>query len=67
MKDFAFLQPKTVAEAIALRQTHGSRLVVYNGGTDIVIQLRERLIAPDYVMDIKKIPGLCDLRFSEME
>ncbi|MDO4572204.1 MAG: xanthine dehydrogenase family protein subunit M [Clostridia bacterium] len=67
MKDFVFLQPKTVAEAVAMRREHGERLVVYNGGTDIVIQLRDRLIAPDYVMDIKRIPGLDQLRFSEAE
>lgn len=67
MKEFVFLQPKTVAEAIAMRKEHGDKLVVYNGGTDIVIQLRDRLIAPAYVMDIKKIPGLDEIRFSETE
>ena len=64
MKEFVFLQPKTLAEAVAMRREHDDKLVVFNGGTDIVIQLRDRLIAPDYVMDIKKIPGLDDLRFS---
>ncbi len=67
MKNFEFLQPRSVAEAIALRMEYGKRLVVYNGGTDIVIQLRENLIVPEYVMDIKKIPGLDCLTFSEAE
>lgn len=67
MKDFVFLQPKSVAEAIAWRREYGDQLVVYNGGTDIVIQLRDRLIAPAYVMDIKKIPGLGEIRFSEKQ
>lgn len=67
MREFEFLQPKSIAEAIAMRVEHGDRLVVYNGGTDIVIQLRDRLIAPDYVMDIKKIPGLHEITFSEQE
>lgn len=67
MREFEFLQPKSIAEAIAMRVEHGDRLVVYNGGTDIVIQLRDRLIAPDYVMDIKKIPGLHEITFSEKE
>lgn len=67
MKEFVFLQPKSVAEAIAMRREHGDKLVVYNGGTDIVIQLRDRLIAPEYVMDIKKIPGLGEIRFSEKQ
>ncbi len=67
MKEFAFLQPKTVAEAIAMRKEHGGKLVVYNGGTDIVILLRERLIAPEYVMDIKRIPDLDQITFSEKD
>lgn len=67
MREFEFLQPKSIAEAIAMRVEHGDRLVVYNGGTDIVIQLRDRLIAPDYVMDIKKIPGMHEITFSEQE
>ena len=67
MKEFVFLQPKTLAEAVAMRREHGDKLVVMSGGTDIVIQLRDRLIAPDYVMDIKKIPGLDEIRFSEQE
>lgn len=67
MREFEFLQPKSIAEAIAMRVEHGDRLVVYNGGTDIVIQLRDRLIAPDYVMDIKKIPGMHEITFSEKE
>lgn len=67
MREFEFLQPKSIAEAIAMRVEHGDRLVVYNGGTDIVIQLRDRLITPDYVMDVKKIPGLHEITFSEKE
>lgn len=67
MREFEFLQPKSIAEAIAMRVEHGDHLVVYNGGTDIVIQLRDRLIAPDYVMDVKKIPGLHEITFSEKE
>ena len=67
MREFEFLQPKSIAEAIAMRVEHGDRLVVYNGGTDIVIQLRDRLISPDYVMDVKKIPGLHEITFSEKE
>ncbi len=41
--------------------------MVLNGGTDVVIQLRDRLINPEYVVDIKRIPGLDELRFSKEE
>jgi len=56
-----------MAEAVAARRQHGSRAVVMNGGTDIVIQLRERLIAPDYVIDIKGVPGLREIAYDPKE
>ena len=67
MKEFEYLQPKTVLEACSLRAQYGKTAVIYNGGTDIVIQLRERLIAPDYVIDIKKIPGMHEITFDKKE
>ena len=67
MREFEYLQPKTVEEAISLRQEYGNRLVIFNGGSDIVIQLRDRLISPDYVMDIKKIDELHKISFSEKD
>lgn len=65
MKEFEYLRPETIEEAIALRCEHEGCSVLLNGGTDIVIQLRERLIAPEYVIDIKHIPGLNKITFSK--
>ena len=65
MREFEYLRPNTIAEAISLRQQYGSKAVILNGGTDIVIQLRERLIAPAYVIEIKHIPDLKEITFDE--
>jgi carbon-monoxide dehydrogenase medium subunit len=65
MKEFEYLRPETIEEAIALRCEHEGCSVLLNGGTDIVIQLRERLIAPEYVIDMKHIPGLNKITFSK--
>lgn len=67
MKEFEYLRPKTIEEAVALRCKHEGCSVLLNGGTDIVIQLRERLIAPDYVIDIKHIPGLNEITFNKTD
>ncbi len=67
MKAFEYLIPKTIEEVVELRREHDGRSVLLNGGTDIVIQLRERLIAPEYVIDIKHIPGLNKITFSKEE
>jgi len=65
MKEFDYYQPKTIAEASELRARFGKAAVLLNGGTDVVIQLRERLIAPDAVIDIKHIPGLDQITFDK--
>lgn len=65
MKEFDYYQPKTIAEASELRARYGKAAVLLNGGTDVVIQLREKLIAPDAVIDIKHIPGLDQITFDK--
>ncbi len=65
MREFCYLAPHTVSEAVALRCAYGNSAVVLNGGTDVVIQMRERLLSPDYVIDIKHIEALHGIRFSE--
>lgn len=63
MREFVYLRPETVEEAVALREKHEGCSVLLNGGTDIVIQLRDHLISPEFVIDIKHIPGLRSLTF----
>lgn len=65
MREFVYLRPGSIAEAISMRCEHEGCSVLLNGGTDVVIQLRDRLIKPDYVIDIKRIDGLREITFSK--
>ncbi len=67
MREFEYLRPETVEEAVLLRQTYEGKSVLLNGGTDIIIQLRDHLIAPEFVIDIKHIPELKKLTFNKEE
>ena len=67
MRAFEYFAPGTVGEAAKFLRENEGKAVVLNGGTDVVIQLRDRLINPAYVVDIKRIPGLNELRFSKEE
>ena len=58
MNDFLYYKPKTLSEAIELRVRYGDSCFVLNGGTDVVIRLRERMIAPQALIDIKGIAEL---------
>lgn len=67
MKAFEYLLPQTLEEAIALKKKHGASAVVLAGSTDIVVRMRDNLMQPDYVIDLKAIPGLDGIVFSEEE
>lgn len=63
MKAFEYFAPTTLEEAFDLLDRFGTDARLFNGGTDVVIQLRDHLIAPKAVIDIKRIPGLKELTY----
>lgn len=67
MKAFEYLLPQTLEEAIAQKKQYGAAAVLMAGATDIVVRMRDRLLQPDYVIDLKGIPGLDGITFSESD
>jgi carbon-monoxide dehydrogenase medium subunit len=59
MQTFVYERPSTLAEAVALLDTHGSDARVLAGGTDLVIRLRDGSARPAIVIDVKRIPEMC--------
>jgi CO/xanthine dehydrogenase FAD-binding subunit len=55
LRDFEYFAPSTLDEAIGLLQQHGSQARVLAGGTDLVLMLTDRVIAPEYMIDIKNV------------
>jgi len=55
---FDIAAPGSVAEASALLRRHGPDATVYAGGTELLILLKDRLLEPALLVDIKRIPGL---------
>jgi carbon-monoxide dehydrogenase medium subunit len=58
MRPFDYQRPTSLADAVALLDEHGPSAQLLAGGTDLVIGLRDRTIAPSVVIDIKHIPEL---------
>jgi len=60
---FDYLAPKTLDEALSLLSQHKGKAQLIAGGTDIVPQLKGRLVkTPQYIIDLKAIPGLDYIR-----
>ena len=67
MRDFVYLAPETLEEAAALKLEHDDKAIFMAGATDVIIRLRDHLIAPDYVIDLKNIPDIGGITFSETD
>ena len=54
-----FEAPTTVNAAVKLLAGKAGVARVLAGGTDLLVQMRTDRVAPDLIVDVKRIPGLC--------
>ncbi|MBN2114865.1 MAG: xanthine dehydrogenase family protein subunit M [Acidimicrobiia bacterium] len=57
-RSFTYVKPGSLDEALALLAEHGRAAAVLAGGTDLISWMRDDLVAPEVVVDIKGLPGL---------
>jgi len=62
---FEYLKPKSLEEALELKAKYGDDAMVLAGGTDLLVDIRMRVKKPKYVIDIKGIKELSELKYSE--
>lgn len=60
---FNYLEPRTIKEAVSLLSTCQGTTKVIAGGTDLLNQIRLKMIKPEYVVDIGYIPGLDYIKY----
>ena len=66
--DFEYLAPKTLEEALTLlSQYDEEERKVIAGGQSLLIIMRQRLITPKYLIDIKGLSDLDYIKFDEKE
>jgi aerobic carbon-monoxide dehydrogenase medium subunit len=63
MKNFDYLEPKSVAEACTLLRQHGPEARVFAGGAQLTILMKQGLYQPKTLVNIKKIPELGGITF----
>ncbi len=67
LQPFEYVVPKTVDEAVRLMAEKGPKARVLAGGTDILVQLRAGLYDIERLLDVKQIPELNQLSYSDSE
>jgi len=65
MINFELERPKSLQEAVGILNRLGSRAMPKAGGTDLLINMKKRLIKPEVVVDLNLIPELSEVSFDE--
>lgn len=64
MAAIEYFRPTSLAEAVELKDKYGEEAKVFAGGTDIIVNLRDRILKCKYLIDIKHIPEMQELEYS---
>lgn len=65
MLDQEYLRPEILSEAVMLKDKYGMNARILAGGTDLIINLKDNIISCKYIIDIKKIPEMKEISYSE--
>src|SRR5207237_2152385 len=57
-QNFEYVVPTSLGEAVNLLQKHGGRAKVVAGGHSLIPMMKLRLAAPEFLIDIGRIPEL---------
>ena len=63
MQEISYEVPTTVAQAVTMLKRHGDKARPFVGGTDLMIQMRAGVRRPEYVVDLKHIKELRQIKF----
>lgn len=58
MQALEYFQPSSISEALAFLNHSPAKTKILAGGTDLVIQLRDKSLQPDYIVDLANVHEL---------
>lgn len=59
---FEYLKPTSLDEAISLFESHGETAKFIAGGTDVITKIKEKKIAPHYLISLRHLPDLAGIQ-----
>jgi carbon-monoxide dehydrogenase medium subunit len=61
LRPFALYRPTTLPELAALLRKYGDEAALYAGGTELLLLMKEGLVRPRVLVDLKRVAGLGEL------
>jgi len=62
IRDFVYLSPKMLKEALTLLSEHQDECKVIAGGQSLLVLMRQGLVSPEYLIDIKGVSELAYIK-----
>jgi len=60
MNELKYFTPESIEEAVSLLSQYGEKSKIIAGGTDLLVQMRNKVVLPDFLISIS---GICDLEY----
>ena len=67
LHEFTYVAPVIREDLFKLLDDHGSNAKILAGGTDLLVNIRNGVMKPAVVVDVKKIPRYKDISYSAQE
>lgn len=67
LQEFSYQAPTTLKDLYSLLKKRAGKAVILAGGTDLMVEMHNNWIAPEMLVDIKKIRELGEIKFSRKE
>jgi 4-hydroxybenzoyl-CoA reductase subunit beta len=62
LPEFKLLRPRSIEEAVTHLVAHTGNIQIIAGGTDLLPSMKQRLFAPKYLLDVRRIEELQGIR-----
>jgi CO/xanthine dehydrogenase FAD-binding subunit len=63
--EFRYLKAHTLEQAISLIEKNSDKLNIIAGGTDLIVLMKDRVVTPKYVLDIKPISSCRHIKWDD--
>lgn len=67
LPSFDYIRPESLERASQLLLDSKNNVRPLLGGTDILVQMRDGAIKADLLVDLKQLPGMCDIAFNKKQ
>jgi len=64
MKKFDYLRPKSLEEALTLLNQYRERAKLIAGGTDVIVMIKQKEIAPEVLISLQEIQDLKQIKYN---